>query len=57
VVIRDTSLDNDYTIEDDGYGNLTARQNLFSKQQEIGDFINEFDSTITSSACDSYLSL
>jgi hypothetical protein len=57
VVIRDTSLDNDYTIEDDGYGNLTARQNLFSKQQEIGYFTNEFDSVVTSSVCDSYLSL
>lgn len=42
VVIRDTSLDNDYTIEDDGYGNLVARRNLFSKQQEIGEFTNEF---------------
>lgn len=57
VIIYDTSLDNDYTIEDDGYGNLTARRNLFSKQQEIGEFVNDFDSTVSSSVCDSYLSL
>jgi hypothetical protein len=56
VVIRDTSLDNDYTIEDDGYGNLTARQNLFSKQQEIGDFTNEF-LVGTEHTCDDYLML
>jgi hypothetical protein len=57
VIIQDTSLDNDYTIEDDGYGNLTAVRNLFSKQQEIGEFSNSFDATATSSVCNDYLSL
>jgi hypothetical protein len=56
VVIRDTSLDNDYTIEDDGYGNLTARRNLFSKQQEIGDFTNDF-LVGAEHTCDDYLML
>lgn len=57
VQIYDTSLDNDYTIEDDGYGNLYARRNLFSKQQEIGDFTNEFNESVSSSFCDSYLTV
>jgi len=53
VVIYDNSLDNDYTITDDGYGNLQAGTNLFSKQQEIGDFDNDFAGGY-SSVCDDY---
>lgn len=57
VQIYDTSLDNDYIIEDDGYGNLYAKTNLFSKQQEVGSFTNEFDTDQSSSYCNDYLSL
>ena len=46
-------MDNDYTITDDGYGNLQAGTNLFSKQQEIGDFDNDFAGGY-SSVCDDY---
>lgn len=42
VVIYNQALDNDYLIVDDGKGNLVAISNLFSKQQEVGDFTNEF---------------
>ena len=55
ILIRDHSLDNDYIILDDGYGNLIAQKNLFSKQQEIGEFINEFE-VGTNDVCDDYFS-
>lgn len=55
VTIYDNSLDNNYTITDDGYGNLQAGTNLFSKQQEIGDFNNDF-AVGYSSVCDTYFS-
>lgn len=42
VEIPSDTLDNDLTIVDDGNGNLFAGTNLFSKQQEIGDFYNVF---------------
>jgi hypothetical protein len=44
VVIYNQTSDNDYVIVDDGYGNLVAVRNLFSKQQEVGDFSNDIDS-------------
>jgi hypothetical protein len=50
VKIFDTTLDNDYTVEDDGNGNLFAESNLFSKQQEIGNFDNLF-STGSNDSC------
>jgi hypothetical protein len=56
VVIYNRSLDNDYTIQDDGNGNLFAGSNLFSHQQEIGDFTNEFVIG-SSSICDVYFSI
>lgn len=40
--IQDSTTDNNYSIKDDGNGNLFAFQNLFSKQQEVGNFENEF---------------
>jgi hypothetical protein len=40
VTLVDNSLDNDYTIADDGLGNLYASTNLFSRVQEIGEFGN-----------------
>jgi len=54
VVIYNRSLDNDYTIQDDGKGNLFAMSNLFSHQQEVGDFTNEFVSG-SSGVCNEYL--
>lgn len=54
ISMTDASTDNNYTITDDGYGNLYAGPNLFSKQQEIGSFTNQF-SVGVSSACNAYL--
>jgi len=51
VKIYDTSLDNDYIIADDGNGNLFAEKNLFSKQQELGDFANEFQTGSNDDCC------
>jgi len=51
VIIYNTTLDNDYIIKDDGYGNLMAGTNIFSRQQEIGDFINNFENGYDSSCC------
>jgi len=42
VELVDNSLDNVYSIFDDGHNNLFAGNDLFSKQQEVGDFTNEF---------------
>jgi hypothetical protein len=53
VIIRNQTLDNDYSIVDDGKGNLFAVSNLFSRVQELGDFTNDFVSGI-SSYCDAY---
>lgn len=53
VVIYDRVSDDNYTIIDDGHGNLVAVQNLFSKKQELGDFANEFLSG-SSSYCNGY---
>ena len=52
--IFDNTLDNDYSITDDGNGNVFAGTNLFSHQQEIGEYKNEFDSSSASSYCDLY---
>lgn len=53
VVIYDRVSDDNYTIIDDGHGNLVAVQNLFSRKQELGDFANEFLSG-SSSYCNGY---
>lgn len=42
VTLYDTTTDNDYIITDDGHCNLFAGTNLFSHQQEIRHFKNEF---------------
>ena len=54
VVLHDTTTDNNYTITDDGNGNLFAGPNLFSSQQELGEFVNEFIANESSSYCDYY---
>lgn len=53
VVMIYTSLDNDYVVTDDGYNNLFAGTNLFSRQQEIGEFLNNFR-TGSNHDCDDY---
>lgn len=42
VVLYDTTTDNNYVITDDGHCNLFAGTNLFSHQQEIRHFQNEY---------------
>lgn len=55
VIMYDTTTDNNYTIIDDGNCNLFAGTNIFSKQQELGEYVNNF---ITGSLnfCDYYYS-
>lgn len=54
VKLFDNSLDNVYTITDDGYENLVAGYNLFSRVQEIGEFANSM-SIGFNGYCDSYV--
>lgn len=44
VMLRDTSLDDNIEIKDDGYQNLIAGDNIFSKVQEVRTFGNIFGS-------------
>jgi hypothetical protein len=53
ITLTDNTLDNDYSIQDDTFGNLLAGTNLFSKQQEIGKSTNFFI-TGSDSTCDAY---
>jgi len=53
VVMYDKTTDNDYIITDDGNCNLFAGTNLFSHQQEVGEYLNQFASG-SSDACDFY---
>ena len=53
IIIYDTTTDNNYTITDDGNCNLFASSNIFSRQQEVGNFSNNLTSG-SSSLCDSY---
>ena len=57
VIAYDNSSDNEYTITDDGNGNLFAGTNIFAYQQELGYFSNSFDANSTSSYCDWYWNL
>ncbi len=54
VKVYDNTLDNVYTITDDGNGNLFANKNLFSHQQELGEYKNTFISNMSSSYCNYY---
>ena len=51
----DNTSDNNYTITDDGNGNLFAGTNIFSRQQEIGNYSNYF-LVGASSFCNNYWS-
>jgi hypothetical protein len=57
VTMVDTTTDNDYLISDDGNGNLFSGPNLFSKQQEIGNFSNRFSNASFSTFCNSYFGI
>jgi hypothetical protein len=54
ITMTDNSLDNPYTVTDDGNGNMFAGTNLFSHQQELGEYGNEFIANESSSLCDWY---
>jgi len=54
VQLIDNSLDNEYEITDDGFSNLYARTNLFSRFQELGDFNNLISGSF-STVCDYYV--
>ena len=56
VILYDTTTDNNYTITDDGNCNLFAGINLFSKQQELGEYSNVYASG-SNAGCDLYNSL
>ena len=56
VVMYDTTTDNNYTFTDDGNCNLFAGINLFSRQQELGQYLNYF-TTGSNSSCDFYNTL
>jgi len=53
VILTDNTLDNAYSISDDGKCNLVAGTNLFSKEQLLGYFQNIFE-TGSNNTCDSY---
>ena len=57
ITMFDNTLDNYYTITDDGNGNLVAGTNLFSKQQEVGEYDNQFIANMSSSLCDDYFGI
>jgi hypothetical protein len=51
------AYDNPYIVTDDGNGNLFAGTNLFSYQQELGEYRNQFIANISNSLCDWYWQL
>lgn len=54
VLLVDNALDDNFQIIDDGKGNVIAKQNLFSRVQEIRRFYNQITLSTTSSVCTSY---
>jgi hypothetical protein len=56
VIMYDNTTDNDLVITDDGNCNLFAGTNIFSRQQELGEFTNQFQSG-SSNACDYYFTI
>lgn len=56
VVLYDTNFNDNITIQDDGFGNLMAGDNLFSKVQEIKRFGNSIDNGFASQCTSSILS-
>jgi hypothetical protein len=56
IVMYDTTTDNNYVFKDDGNGNVFAGINLFSHQQELGEYSNNIV-TGSSGYCDYYNTL
>jgi len=54
LVLVDNALDDNFEIVDDGKGNILAKENLFSRVQEVRRFFNSINLTTTSSYCTSY---
>lgn len=54
VVLIDNALDDNFEIVDDGHGNVMAKENLFSKVQEIRKFYNNVSPNETSNFCSYY---
>lgn len=54
ILLIDNALDDNFKITDDGKGNIIAKENLFSRVQEVRRFYNKVDSSITSSVCTYY---
>jgi hypothetical protein len=52
IVLVDNSLDDSFEIVDDGNGNIIAKENLFSKIQEVRKLNNLVDPLGTSNSCD-----
>ena len=53
VFITDNTLDDDYLINDDGFNNLIAGTNIFSRYQETYPFVNVFESG-SNNLCNDY---
>lgn len=53
-IMYDSTTDNNYVILDDGNCNLFAGTNLFSYQQELGEYTNQYNYEATSSYCNIY---
>lgn len=54
IQMYDTSLDDNVTILDDGFGNLIAGSNLFSKVQEVRPLGNSLYNGLIDNACVTY---
>jgi len=54
ILLVDNALDDNFQIVDDGKGNIIAKENLFSRVQEVRRFYNQITDSITSSLCDAY---
>jgi len=54
ILLVDNALDDNFVIADDGKGNILAKENLFSKVQEVRKFYNLINSLETSSICVNY---
>lgn len=54
ILLVDNSLDDNFTIEDDGYNNILAKENLFSRVQEVRQINNLVNLTGSNPTCDYY---
>jgi hypothetical protein len=53
IKLIDNALDDAFLITDDGYGNLVASETLFSKVQEVRQFISNVSDGYYAGTCDS----